>query len=75
MIDVLTAIPALAAIYYYGLAGFVTVILGLSALKFLLVSFQFHGNEKGARILENPHGGLLDRLRSNGRLGAGIMDL
>jgi hypothetical protein len=38
---ILTTIMALSAHYAYGLSFFVTLILGLSAIKFILVVFQF----------------------------------
>ena len=37
----LTVLTALASKFYYGLSFFVTLILGLSAVKFMLVAFQF----------------------------------
>ncbi len=38
---VLTLLSALASTYLYGIKGFTGIILGLSAVKFWLVSFQF----------------------------------
>ena len=38
---VLTVIMALASHYLYGISLFVSLILGLSSVKFLLVAFQF----------------------------------
>jgi heme/copper-type cytochrome/quinol oxidase subunit 4 len=38
---VLTVLMALASHYLYGISLFVSLILGLSSVKFLLVAFQF----------------------------------
>jgi heme/copper-type cytochrome/quinol oxidase subunit 4 len=38
---ILTVIMALASHYLYGISIFVTLILGLSSIKFMLVAFQF----------------------------------
>ncbi len=38
---ILTTLTALVSKFYYGLSFFVMLILGLSAVKFMLVAFQF----------------------------------
>ena len=38
---VLTVLTALVSKFYYGLSFLVMLILGLSAVKFMLVAFQF----------------------------------
>ena len=41
LLYILTIATALISTYYYGLSTFVAIILGLSAIKFMLVAFQF----------------------------------
>ena len=41
LLYILTIATALTSAYFYGLSTFVAIILGLSAVKFMLVAFQF----------------------------------
>ena len=41
LLYLLTLATALVSRFYYGLSFFVVLILGLSAIKFMLVAFQF----------------------------------
>lgn len=41
LLYILTIASALVSKFYFGWTAFVTVILGLSTLKFMLVAFQF----------------------------------
>ncbi len=41
LLYILTIVSALISKFYYGWKAFVTVILVLSAIKFMLVAFQF----------------------------------
>ena len=43
LLYILTFLTALISKYYFELSFFVVLVLGLSALKFLLVAFQFMG--------------------------------
>jgi len=41
LLYLLTLLTALISKYYFGLSFFVLLVLGLSAIKFLFVAFQF----------------------------------
>ena len=41
LLYILTLTTALVSKFYYGLSFFATLILGVSAIKFMLVAFQF----------------------------------